>query len=104
MAQAPGPRASPQLPHGLADAAAAGPLADTANTESWVSSFLPWHLGHSAFWLPYTRASNSCLHALQMYSKIGMSSPETLRSCSYLKSGSGKSANRDARVRVAPFS
>ncbi len=47
-------------------------FAETANTDSCGSSFLLWHLGHSAFWLPKINASNSCSHSLQMYSKIGM--------------------------------
>lgn len=51
--QAPGPRGSPQDPQApLADAEADDPLADTAKTESCGSSFVVWHLGHSAFSLP----------------------------------------------------
>lgn len=61
--QAPGPRSSPQLPHGptlpASDPALEVPFEGTANTESCVISFLPWHLGQFAFWLPYTIASNS---------------------------------------------
>src|ERR1019366_4749478 len=71
--QAPGPRGSPQLPHGPAEAALlAEPFAETANTESCGASFLLWHFGHSAFSLPYTSASNWWLHSLQAYSKIGI--------------------------------
>jgi hypothetical protein len=55
---APGPRGSPQDPQaprvGDAEGDAEGdePFADTANTESWGSSFFVWHFGHSAFSLP----------------------------------------------------
>src|SRR6266403_2503670 len=73
--QAPGPRASPHDPQGAGDidgGEVAPLLADTANTESCGSNFLPWHFGHSAFCLPKTRASNSCWHSLQTYSKMGM--------------------------------
>src|SRR5208282_1264706 len=74
-AQAPGPRASPQEPHGPAarDGSEGAPLrVDTAKTDSCASSFLLWHFGHSAFCLPKIRASNSCWHSLQTYSKMGM--------------------------------
>jgi hypothetical protein len=51
--QAPGPRGSPQDPHGpAAGDELAEPFADTANTESCGSSFFVWHFGHSAFSLP----------------------------------------------------
>src|SRR6516162_8395049 len=67
--QAPGPRGSPQDPQGLAGRdELEAPFAETANTESCGSSFLVWHLGHSAFSLPYTKASNWWWHSLQMYS------------------------------------
>ena len=59
MEQAPGPRGSPhdpQEPEGM-DGDGPDPLAETANTESCGVSFLPSHLGHEAFSLPYTRAS-----------------------------------------------
>jgi hypothetical protein len=53
MEQAPGPRGSPQDPQAPeAGADEELPLAATAKTESWGSSFLVWHLGHSAFSLP----------------------------------------------------
>ena len=81
MAQAPGPRGSPQLLHGLADGVGADPLAATANTESWGASFLLWHLGHSALSRPNTRASNSCSQSWQMYSKIGMVPSPSMRRC-----------------------
>ncbi|SPF38429.1 hypothetical protein SBA1_20130 [Candidatus Sulfotelmatobacter kueseliae] len=51
--QAPGPRGSPQEAQGLAeDAEGDDPLAETAKTESWGSSLVAWHFGHSAFSLP----------------------------------------------------
>jgi hypothetical protein len=53
MEQAPGPRGSPQDPHGPAgEAEGEEPFAETANTESWGSSLVAWHFGHSAFSLP----------------------------------------------------
>src|SRR5258706_8683352 len=71
--QEPGPRGSPQEPHGPACIEGAAPLfADTANTESCGASFLLWHFGHAALSLPKTSASNSCWHSWQMYSKIGI--------------------------------
>src|ERR1019366_5318453 len=71
--QAPGPRGSPQLPHGPPEGALpTEPFAETANTESCGASFLLWHFGHSAFCLPKTSASNACWHSLQTYSKMGM--------------------------------
>ena len=73
MEHAPGPRGSPQLPHAPAEGEAlAVPFAATANTESCRARFLLWHLGHSAFWFPYTKASNPWSHSLQTYSKMGM--------------------------------
>jgi hypothetical protein len=53
MEQAPGPRGSPQLPQApaLGDALAE-PFVDIAKTESCCASFLLWHLGHFASWLP----------------------------------------------------
>jgi hypothetical protein len=57
--QDPGPRGSPQEPQAPVDDEADEPLfVLTANTESCAASLLLWHLGHSAFCLPYTRASN----------------------------------------------
>jgi hypothetical protein len=86
---APGPRGSPQLPQAPPSGVAPldAPLADTANTESCGSSFLLWHFGHSALSFPYTSASNSCWHWLQMYSKIGMnfSLISGDSACDYLK-------------------
>src|ERR1017187_4635097 len=71
--QEPGPSGLPHDPQGPADIAGATlPLADTANTESLGSSFLLSHFGHAALSLPKTRASNSCWHSLQTYSKMGM--------------------------------
>jgi hypothetical protein len=73
--QAPGPRGSPQEPHGPAEGGFEdedAPFAETANTESCGASFLLWHLGQDAFSEPYTKASNWWSHSLQMYSKIGM--------------------------------
>lgn len=74
MAQAPGPRGSPQLPQGPAEGTgdALELFVATANTDNCGSSFLLWHEGHSAFSDPYTSASNWRLHSLQTYSKIGM--------------------------------
>src|SRR5579872_2616265 len=86
MAQAPGPRGSPQLPHGPAAGMADAELfVATAKTESCGSSFLLWQDGHSAFSDPYTRASNSRLHCLQMYSKIGMGTTFDDPTTRYLK-------------------
>jgi hypothetical protein len=71
--QDPGPSGLPHDPQGPAGIAeGAPPLADTANTDSLGSSFLLSHFGHAALSLPKTRASNSCWHSLQTYSKIGM--------------------------------
>ena len=59
--QAPGPRGSPQAPQALPADGVAELLfvfALTANTESCGASSLLWHLGHAAFCLPYTKASN----------------------------------------------
>src|SRR4029077_2097909 len=73
MEQAPVPRGSPQAPQApTGEVEATEPFVATANTESLGINFLLSHLGHSAFWLPYTRASNSWLHFWQTYSKIGM--------------------------------
>src|SRR5262249_16265778 len=76
--QEPGPRGSPQLPHGpvgtpsLASDRAGRPPELTANTESCFSSRRLWHSGHTAFLLPVTSSSNLWWHSLQLYSKIGM--------------------------------
>ena len=59
--QDPGPRGSPHAPQAPAEEgvdALPFAVAVTANTESCGDSLLLWHLGHSAFCLPYTRASN----------------------------------------------
>ncbi|HZU41426.1 MAG TPA: hypothetical protein VE994_02050 [Terriglobales bacterium] len=74
IAQAPGPRGSPQLPQGPADGIgdALELFVETAKTDNCGSSFLLWQEGHSAFSDPYTKASNWRFHCLQMYSKIGM--------------------------------
>jgi hypothetical protein len=52
--QAPGPRGSPQLPHGPAARVAfdAVPVAETANTESFGASCWLAHFGHSALCEP----------------------------------------------------
>ena len=52
--QDPGPRGSPQEPHGPAEAAEVEDplLAETANTDSCGSSLVAWHLGQAAFSLP----------------------------------------------------
>lgn len=51
--QEPGPRGSPQDPHGPAARGEVDPLlAETAKTESWGSSFFAWHFGHSGFSFP----------------------------------------------------
>jgi hypothetical protein len=73
MLQEPGPRGSPQLPHGpLAGAAARDFSAPTAKLDNcWLSRLLS-HLGQAAFCLPITMASNWWLHCWQMYSKIGI--------------------------------
>ena len=73
QAHDPGPSGFPHDPQGPADiAGAALPLADTANTESLGSSFLLSHFGQAVLSLPKTRASNSCWHSLQTYSKMGI--------------------------------
>jgi hypothetical protein len=73
QAQDPGPSGLPQEPHGPADTEGDElPFADTANTESFGSSFLLWHFGQAALSLPKTRASNWCRQSLQTYSKMGM--------------------------------
>src|ERR1700733_126834 len=74
--QAPRPRGSPQEPQPPLDIGAgelADPLADTANTLSCGLNFLLSHLGHFALPRPKTKASNSCWHSWQTYSKIGIS-------------------------------
>jgi hypothetical protein len=51
--QAPGPRGSPHEPQGPLGVVETEELfAETAKTESWGSSLVVWHLGHSAFSLP----------------------------------------------------
>jgi hypothetical protein len=51
--QAPGPPGLPQDPQGPAGRVELeAPFAETANTESWGSSFFAWHFGHSDFSLP----------------------------------------------------
>jgi hypothetical protein len=76
MEQAPGPRASPQLPQELtefvSDALPIPDFDETANTESCCDSLPPSHFGHLASWPPFTMASNAQLHSSQMYSKIGI--------------------------------
>ena len=62
----------PQPLTGLAEAEDDDPFAATANTDSCAVNFLPWHLGHSGFSLPYTNVSNSWSHFSQTYSKMGM--------------------------------
>jgi hypothetical protein len=76
MEQAPGPRGSPhdpQGPLGLAEAADSWDFSPrTAKLEScWLSRLLS-HLGHAAFCVPRTIASNWWRHCWQTYSKIGM--------------------------------
>jgi hypothetical protein len=73
MLHAPGPRGSPQLPHGpLAGAAARDFSPPTAKLEScWLNRLLS-HLGQAAFCLLITMASNWWLHCWQTYSKIGI--------------------------------
>ena len=72
--QAPGPRGSPQLPHGLALNSVAAAFCElTPNRESCCCSFLLSHFGHFTFCDPWTIVSNSCWQLWQMYSKIGMS-------------------------------
>jgi hypothetical protein len=81
MEHEPGPRGSPHDPQAEgADEDEPAPFAETANTESFGSSFLLLHFGHSAFSFPYTSASNSWSQALHLYSKMGMRhSPEKLQ-------------------------
>ena len=78
---APGPRGSPHDPQGELpekDGRETAPLfEETAKTESCGSSFLLWHFGHAAVCLPNIRASNSCWHSWQMYSKIGIKENST---------------------------
>ena len=73
MLQEPGPRGSPQLPHGpLAGAAARDFSPPTAKLDNcWLSRLLS-QLGQAAFCLPITMASNWWLHSWQTYSKIGI--------------------------------
>jgi len=88
MEHAPGPRGSPQEPHGPAvgELLAPEPFAETAKTESCGSNFWLRHFGHSAVSLPKTRASNWWLHSLQAYSKIGIDlSPDPAEKHSILK-------------------
>jgi len=71
--QEPGPRGSPQVPQPPTEDGAVDALLElTAKTESCGASLWPWHFGHSAFWSPYTKASNWWSQALQVYSKMGI--------------------------------
>lgn len=76
MLQEPGPRGSPQEPHGEGPAGAAevrdGEPCDTANTDSCLSRAWEWHCGHSAGREALTMASNGCWQSRQTYSKMGM--------------------------------
>src|SRR6478609_5620500 len=77
MEQAPGPRGSPHDPQGPLGTAEAPDSWDfsprTAKLEScWLSRLLS-HLGHAAFCVPRTMASNWWRHCWQTYSKIGIS-------------------------------
>jgi hypothetical protein len=58
----PGPRGSPQAPHGVGRALSPSfdELAPTAKTESCLSSAVPWHSGHSSTVCSRTRSSNRC--------------------------------------------
>ena len=100
--QDPGPRGSPQEPQAPPDDRAAElffAVTVTANTESCGASLWLWHLGHSAFSLPYTRASNWWSHALQTYSKMGIAAPflrTALLAFNHLKSKGGEQANKNA--------
>ena len=66
---APGPRGSPQLPHGPGEVIRIGsPLVCAANTDSFRSSAVPWQAGHAGVSLDRTSVSNSFAHVLQAYS------------------------------------
>jgi len=73
--QAPGPRGSPHVPHppgiGADDFEV---LAETANTESCLSSDRPWHPGHTGGRLAVTRVSKARWQSRQTYSKSGIGS------------------------------
>src|SRR5689334_12806308 len=77
MEQEPGPRGSPHDPQapppGPAGAVGSWDFSPrTAKLEScWLSRLLS-HLGHAAFCVPRTMASNWWLHCRQTYSKIGI--------------------------------
>src|SRR6266446_5265770 len=77
MAQAPGPRGSPQVPQGPNDSLAAklSLLAPTANTDNNRSSFVLWHVGHTGCCAPNTIVSNCRSHSWHRYSKMGIDYP-----------------------------
>jgi hypothetical protein len=73
MEQLPGPRGSPQVPHGPAAArGAASALALTAKTDNCLSSASLEQDGQVAFRPPWTIASKACWQSRQTYSKMGM--------------------------------
>src|SRR5882672_2281745 len=83
MAQAPGPRGSPQVPQGPNDSLAAklALLPPTANTDNSRSSFVLWHEGHAGCCAPSTIVSNCCSHSLHRYSKMGIATPSFQPHC-----------------------
>ena len=74
MAQEPGPRGSPQVPHALAPLAGdfEAELFPTAKTDNCCSSFAPWQAGQVGGWLLCTSFSNWWPQSWHRYSKIGM--------------------------------
>jgi hypothetical protein len=67
--QAPGPRGSPQEPHGpAAGALDFDPDPATLKTESCCSSLVLLHAGQAGFCEPCSKASNFFEHSLQIYS------------------------------------
>src|SRR5438093_13147469 len=84
MAQAPGPRGSPQVPQGPNDSLAAklSLLPPTANTDNNRSSFVLWHEGQAGCCVPSTMVSNCCSHSLHKYSRMGMATSSLQHHCS----------------------
>ena len=72
MEHDPGPRGSPHIPHAAISAGEAGEVVSAGlpweKTESFFSSFVPWHDGHSGVTAARTSASNDLLQSWQTYS------------------------------------
>lgn len=66
--QEPGPPEFGQLAQASGIAAPADSCEEVANTESFLSSFWPWHEGHSGVSLERTSFSNSAPQLEQRYS------------------------------------